>query len=85
MVDPGRYSLEEVWSQYPAAVEFIRSHTNLKPRVALSLGSGLGVVGEEIAEAATIPYSEIPEFPAATIVGHEGNLVLGTWKGCPVV
>ncbi|GFP35278.1 purine-nucleoside phosphorylase [Candidatus Hakubella thermalkaliphila] len=85
MVDPGRYSLEEVWSQYPAAVEFIRSHTNLKPRVALILGSGLGVVGEEIAEAATIPYSEIPEFPAATIVGHEGNLVLGTWKGCPVV
>ncbi len=77
--------MEETWSKYSAAVEFIHYHTTLKPKVALILGSGLGVVGEEIAEAATIPYSEIPEFPAATIVGHEGNLVLGTWKECPVV
>jgi purine-nucleoside phosphorylase len=77
--------LEETWSKYSAAVEFIYSHTTLKPKVALILGSGLGVIGKEIVEATTIPYEQIPGFPASTIEGHEGNLVLGVWEGCPVV
>lgn len=85
MVSPGRYSLEEAWPQYSAAVEFIHSHTILKPKVALILGSGLGVIGGEIAGATTIPYEQIPGFPISTIVGHAGNLILGIWRRCPVV
>lgn len=41
------------------------------------LGSGLGDFGNEIENAVTIPYSEIPNFPQSTVKGHSGTLILG--------
>ncbi len=66
------------------SVEFIRGKTDLKPRVALILGSGLGSLADEI-EGVSIPYEEIPHFPVPKVPGHKGNLVMGELEGKKVV
>lgn len=63
----------------------ISGQSDLEPRVALILGTGLGGLAEEIAVEASIPYGEIPHFPLSTVESHEGRLLLGTLEGVPVV
>jgi purine-nucleoside phosphorylase len=67
------------------AVTYIRSKTELTPHAGLILGSGLGVLADEIQDAVIIDYSEIPHFLSSTVEGHAGKLVIGTLEGCPVV
>lgn len=55
------------------------------PRVALVLGSGLGVLADRVADAVRVPYADIPGFPAPGVAGHAGELVAGTLGGVPVV
>jgi purine-nucleoside phosphorylase len=61
-----------------------RGRTDLRPVVGLVLGSGLGSLADHLGEATAIPYEEIPEFPAASVAGHAGRLVVGTLGGVPV-
>jgi len=63
----------------------IRQYTDLAPEVAITLGSGLGPLAEEVDDAATIPYSRLPHVPVSTAPGHAGRLVLGQLAGRPVV
>jgi len=51
------------------------------PEIAVVLGSGLGAFGESLERATTIPYGEIPNWPASRVVGHAGKLVAGTCRG----
>jgi purine-nucleoside phosphorylase len=60
-----------------AAAQFILSRTALRPKIALVLGSGLGVFADEFSAAARISYAEIPNFPRSTAIGHAGQLVVG--------
>jgi purine-nucleoside phosphorylase len=64
-----------------AAVEAVRERTPRVPDVALILGSGLGALADEIADAVTIPFGGIPGFPHAAVAGHAGRLVLGELEG----
>ncbi|NJP38831.1 purine-nucleoside phosphorylase [Alkalicoccus luteus] len=57
----------------------------LKPETGLILGSGLGVLAEEIENPVAIPYQDIPGFPASTVAGHKGQLVAGKLEGRDVV
>ena len=59
------------------AKRFIEGHTALQPAVGVVLGSGLGAFADELTERVDIPYSEIPNWPGSTAVGHAGKLVLG--------
>jgi xanthosine phosphorylase len=54
------------------------------PRLGIILGSGLGAVAEALEDAETIPYTELPDFPAPSVHGHAGTLALGTLSGLPV-
>jgi purine-nucleoside phosphorylase len=67
-----------------AAVRSIRSKTNIQPLVAIVLGSGLGALADEVADATRIPYSGIPGWERSTAPGHAGELVVGTLAGKPV-
>ena len=53
--------------------------------VAIVLGSGLGAFGDALADARSLPFSELPGFPPATVQGHKGRLVLGELEGIPVL
>ncbi|GGN95363.1 purine-nucleoside phosphorylase [Saccharibacillus kuerlensis] len=67
------------------AADYIRSKTDLTPEIGLILGSGLGILANLIEDAVSIPYEDIPHFPVSTVEGHEGELLIGTIKGRPVV
>ncbi len=56
-----------------------------RPVVGIVLGSGLGKLGEQIADPTVIPYKEIPGFPVSTAVGHKGNFIAGMLGGKFVV
>ena len=60
------------------AARFIELQTSVRPRVGIVLGSGLGAFADALGNGVRIPYSELPDFPVATAVGHAGELVLGT-------
>jgi len=59
------------------AVGFIRKKSELKPQVAVVLGSGLGNLSGRMVEEARIPFDKIPHFPKSGVEGHAGELVLG--------
>lgn len=71
--------------QLKAAVEYVQSKSKLKPRVGIVLGSGLGAFVGDVKAETVIPYSEIPHFHTTTVVGHQGNLILGHVGNVPVV
>src|ERR1700680_1816704 len=60
-----------------SAAHFIFSKTQLRPKIALVLGSGLGAFADEFETPTKIPYAEIPYFPRSTAIGHAGQLVVG--------
>jgi purine-nucleoside phosphorylase len=55
------------------------------PAAAIVLGSGLGPLAGRLADATSIGYDQIPGFPATTVIGHEGRLVVGMLGGRPVL
>ena len=76
---------ERVKRIYEAA-DYIKGRIgNGKPLAGIVLGSGLGKLAEKIENPVTIPYKEIPHFPASTAVGHKGNFIYGTLGGKQVV
>ena len=68
-----------------AAAAMIRGRTEMAPKVALVLGSGLGAVAEAVADAVSIAYGDLPGFPRPSVAGHGGSLVVGRIAGLPVV
>ena len=67
------------------AAQYIGRLTELRPEVGLIMGSGLGVLGDYIEQAVTVPYEDIPHFPVSTVEGHAGELLIGTLAGRTVV
>jgi purine-nucleoside phosphorylase len=67
-----------------AAAAFVAAKTEMRPLVAIVLGSGLGAFAEQLEEATAIAFAEIPHFPRSTVPGHSGKLVIGKVSGFPV-
>jgi purine-nucleoside phosphorylase len=76
--DSGFEAIEE-------AAEAIQRRSLLTPAIAVILGSGLGPLADEVEDAVSIPYVDIPHFVPSTAPGHAGRLILGTLAGVPVV
>jgi purine-nucleoside phosphorylase len=85
-IDPSRpIPPSEQPARLAALEDAVRAHTDLKPRVGIVLGSGLGGLADEVADAVAIPFDRLPGWPAATAPGHVGRLLLGRLSGVPVV
>ncbi|KHE67905.1 purine-nucleoside phosphorylase [Halobacillus sp. BBL2006] len=67
------------------AADFIQGQIDVEPTVGLILGSGLGVLADEIQNPKTIVYADIPHFPESTVSGHKGQLVIGELEGRQVI
>ncbi|AIM15509.1 MULTISPECIES: purine-nucleoside phosphorylase [Neobacillus] len=67
------------------AASFLKGKYDQAPKIGLILGSGLGILADEIENAVKIPYQEIPDFPVSTVEGHAGQLVFGLLNGVNVV
>jgi xanthosine phosphorylase len=72
-------------TQVARAAALIRERAGMPaPRLAIILGSGLGVVADTIADPVVLSYSALPGFPVGTVAGHGNRLVLGSLGGLPV-
>lgn len=70
---------------YEEIVVYLKSKVKITPEIGIILGSGLGMLAQEITEQTVIPYSEIPHFPQSTVVGHKGQFIFGYLAGKAVV
>ncbi len=74
------------YDEIAAAAEYIRRRVpHLQPNIGIILGSGLGMLADDIADATALPYAEIPGFAPSTVVGHAGRLLLGNLNNRAVV
>ena len=67
------------------AVAYIRSRTAAEPEFGMSLCSGRGDCADTLQDRLGIPFTDIPDFPTATVPGHNGAFVFGTKHGKSVV
>jgi purine-nucleoside phosphorylase len=76
----------ELLSDVAAAATTIRNRLgSRRPRIGIVLGSGLGLLTEQVEGAVRISYQEIPGFPDTTVLGHRGELVVGRFAGKDVL
>jgi purine-nucleoside phosphorylase len=68
-----------------ALVAAVRARTDLVPEIGIVLGSGLGGVADGLDSPVSIPFADLPGWPAATAPGHAGRLLVGHLAGRPVV
>ena len=70
-----------MYKQIQETVAFIRERCPEPPLLGLILGSGLGPYADTFERRTVLPFSELPNFPRSTVLGHSGNLVLGEAEG----
>jgi len=63
------------------AQKFIMERIDETPEIGMILGSGLGIMADEIENPTYINYDEIPHFPTSTVEGHAGRFVVGMLNG----
>lgn len=71
--------------QIDDAIKAIRKITQLTPKVAIILGTGLGRLVDSIDISDTISYKDLPHFPLSTVESHVGRLIFGNLSDKPVV
>jgi purine-nucleoside phosphorylase len=69
------------YEQVKEAADAIAGRVADVPAVAIVLGSGLGDFANGVGDSRSIPYDQLPHWPASRVVGHEGRLVIGTVGG----
>jgi purine-nucleoside phosphorylase len=76
--------------QFPSVEEIdslanrIRESTELRPKVGMILGSGLGSLADSLESSTSLATDELPGWPISTVEGHAGRLVIGMLEGIPV-
>ena len=75
----------KILDQLKDSIQYIREQSKLRPRVGMTLGSGLSGIVNSVDVETVIPYRDIPHFSPSTVEGHPGNLILGHIGQVPVV
>lgn len=70
---------------YQDALITLESFLPARPKIAVILGSGLGAFADELTGSVSIPFTDIPDWPRSTAIGHAGRLVAGRIDGVNVV
>lgn len=58
------------YEQYKETADWLLAHTDIRPKVAIICGTGLGGLADLLENKKTFPYKDIPRFPRST----------GSWK-----
>ena len=70
---------------YQEAANYILERMDRKPKIGLILGSGLGILADEMEEATHFSFEMIPHFVKPTAEGHKGELIVGKLNGVDVI
>jgi purine-nucleoside phosphorylase len=74
--------MDHLMEKMQEAAMYITSRIGNEPvDIGMVLGSGLGGLADELEDAVTISYKDIPFFPVSTVFGHKGRLVAGNLEG----
>lgn len=71
--------------QLQETINFLKENGITNPKIGIVLGTGLGKLVNEISIEKEITYSDIPNFPVATVEFHSGKLIYGELSGKKVV
>ena len=77
--------MDGMFEKLEETVACVKQHTDLRPTVGVILGSGLGQLVDRMSDAVAIDYRDLPHFPAPTVAGHAGRLVVGHIGGVVVM
>ena len=77
--------MDKRYEKIIACRDYVRSRTDIVPRVALVLGSGLGGFAANLDVVCEVAYSDIPGFPVSPVPGHAGKFIFGVLDGVNVV
>ncbi|XP_063910355.1 purine nucleoside phosphorylase-like [Zophobas morio] len=80
-MDRQEYKYEEI----EEIADYLRKLVTIKPQIGIICGSGLSSVGELLTAPTTLNYTEIPNFPVSTVIGHPGRLLFGHIAAIPVI
>ncbi|NIQ39533.1 MAG: purine-nucleoside phosphorylase [Proteobacteria bacterium] len=67
------------------AVKKIRGRIKVETRIGIILGSGLGILVNELRDTVKISFDEIPDFPVSSVEGHKGEVVFGRFSGANIL
>ncbi|OFZ19348.1 MAG: purine-nucleoside phosphorylase [Bdellovibrionales bacterium RBG_16_40_8] len=76
---------ESLLDQLKESVQYIRNMSKMRPRVGITLGSGLSGFVKGVNVETIIPYKDIPHFSPSAVDGHPGNMILGRVGETPLV
>ena len=77
--------MAQVVADEAVALTYLKARIDIRPRVGLVLGSGLGTIAESFERAALVEASDIPGYPRGAVPGHRGRLVFAHSQGVPIV
>ena len=67
--------------QIEETVDYLIDKGFNQPEVGIILGTGLGMLLEEVDILKEVSYNHIPNFPTATVEFHKGKLIFGEIEG----
>lgn len=70
---------------FTETADYIKARFPDVPKTAIVLGSGLGILANELENKIEIDYKDIPHFPISTVKGHAGKLIYGMLNYIPVL
>ena len=76
-------AVSETLNQLNEAQTFVNNRTSLRPKIAVTLGSGLAGVVSSMKVEQTFDFKEIPHFVPSGVEGHPGKLLLGYFDSVP--
>jgi purine-nucleoside phosphorylase len=81
------YSVQESYSFeiIQDIANYLLSRTKYRPKIGIICGSGLGHLANNLTNADSFPYEEIPNFPVSTVQGHAGKMIFGLLNGVEVM
>lgn len=62
---------------FEETADYIRARIKDVPETVIVLGSGLGILADQIENKIIMDYKDVPHFPMSTVQGHAGELIYG--------
>ena len=71
--------------KYKALLDFLKIQAPFKPDLSIILGSGLGDFAEQLKIIKSISTSDIPGYPASTVIGHKGKIHFAEFENKKII
>jgi purine-nucleoside phosphorylase len=71
--------------KYKKIIDYLKNQIPFEPELSIILGSGLGDFAEELQIHKSILTSDIPDYPASTVIGHKGKIHFAEYEGKKII